>query len=99
MIKNIVTDFETLDYPITGKMVKVQATLDESIMHMSGQLAEKDRKYIREHLTMQIAGFLLDNNMIEFTQYKDPIEFRTHIHGRIFVTPNDQTRLVRTLKR
>ena len=100
MIKDVKTEFETMDYAITGKMVKVSATMDESLIEMQhGPLPERDRKYIREQMAKQIAGVLLDNNMIEFTQMKSPIDFRTHIMGRIFVTPNDQTKLVRTLKR
>jgi hypothetical protein len=99
VIKDFTTDFETMDYAITGKMIKVTATLDESVVMMKGHLPESDRKYIREQLAMQIAGFLMDNNCIEYTQMKDPMSFKTLIHGRIFVTPNDQTRLVRTLKR
>ena len=98
MLKNLTTDFETHDYAITGKMVMVSATIDDSIM-LAHHLPEQDRKYIREQMAMQIAGFLLDNNMIEYTQMKDPIDFKTHIRGRIFVTPNDQTKLIRTLKR
>lgn len=98
MLKNLTTDFESMDVAITGKMVMVSATIDDSIM-MAHHLPEQDRKYIREQMAMQIAGFLLDNNMIEYTQMKDPIDFKTHIRGRIFVTPNDQTKLVRTLKR
>ena len=98
MLKNLTTDFESMDVAITGKMVMVSATIDDSIM-MAHHLPEQDRKYIREQMAMQIAGFLLDNNMIEYTQMKDPIDFKTHIRGRIFVTPNDQTKLIRTLKR
>jgi hypothetical protein len=98
MLKNLTTDFEPMDVAITGKMVMVSATIDDSIM-MAHNLPDKDRKYIREQMAMQIAGFLLDNNMIEYTQMKDPIDFKTHIRGRIFVTPNDQTKLIRTLKR
>jgi len=99
MLKNLTTDFEAMDVAITGKMVMVSATLDDDIIAMKGHLPEQDRKYIREQMAMQIAGFLLDNNMIEYTQMKDPINFKTHLRGRIFVTPNDQTRLIRTLKR
>lgn len=98
MLKNLTTDFEPMDVAITGKMVMVSATIDDSIM-LAHHLPEQDRKYIREQMAMQIAGFLLDNNMIEYTQMKDPIDFKTHIRGRIFVTPNDQTKLIRTLKR
>ena len=98
MLKNLTTDFEAMDVAITGKMVMVSATIDDSIM-LAHHLPEQDRKYIREQMAMQIAGFLLDNNMIEYTQMKDPIDFKTHIRGRIFVTPNDQTKLIRTLKR
>ena len=99
MINDVDVNFEAMDYAITGKMIKVTATLDESVVMMKGHLAESDRKYIREQLAMQIAGFLMDNNCIEYTQMKDPLSFKTHINGRIFVTPNDQTRLIRTLKR
>jgi hypothetical protein len=98
MLKNLTTDFEVMDYAITGKMVMVSATIDDSIM-MAHNLSEQDRKYIREQMAMQLAGFLLDNNMIEYTRMRDPINFKTQIRGRIFVTPNDQTKLIRTLKR
>jgi hypothetical protein len=100
MLNNITTDFETMDVAITGKMVQVRATLDESLIQMQGgALPEKDRRYIREQLAMQLAGFLLDNNMIEYTYMKDPMDFKTRINGRIFVTPNGDTKLIRTLKR
>lgn len=99
MLNDFDTNFEAMDIAITGKMVKVTATLDDSIVAMKGHLPENDKRYIREQLAMQIAGFLMDNNLIEYTQMKDPISFRTHIMGRVFITPNDQTKLIRTLKR
>lgn len=99
MLRDIHTEFETINIPITGRLVKVSAVLDEQIIAMKGGMLDTDKKYIRERLAMQIAGFLIDNNMIEFTQMKDPMDFRTHIMGRIFITPNDQTKLLRTLQR
>lgn len=99
MLQNVQTEFEALDVAITGKMVKVYATLDESIIQMKHHLPAKDKDYIREQLAIQLAQFMMQNNLIEFTQMKDPIGFQIKIMGRAFVTPNGETKIIRTLKR
>lgn len=99
MLKDFHTDFETIDVTITGKMVKVSAVLDDAVIMNMGRLPQQDKDYIREQLAMQLASFLMENNMIEYTQMSDPTNFKTRIMGRIFVTPNGDTKLIRTLKR
>lgn len=97
MIKNLQSEIETLDIAIAGKMIVCSAEIDS--LYASQVMTAEDKKYIRERLASQIAAFMLDQAMIEFTQHQDPKTGNTKVRGRVFVTPDDQTRIIRTLKR
>ena len=87
-------DFTTHDYVIGGKMVVGRATLDESYNHlMKTDFEARDR--VKQKLIMDMAQFILENNLVEFTQYDDPIDFRKHIAVRAYLAPNDQVKILR----
>lgn len=95
------TMFESVDHAITGKLVVCNARFQDTLiqsMH-NGHMSQEDRLHIKRQMAAQIAEFLLENNMIEFTQMRDPTTFDTVVRGRVFVTPDGQTRVIRTLKR
>ena len=75
------------EYPIRGKMLTVQHTVDPMI-----DFAEKG---IKQYLIQKLADQLMDQNVVEFTKLQKPdgsIDYR----ARIFVTPNDQVQILRT---
>lgn len=75
------------DHAIKGKMVTVQHTANPAI-----NFSEKE---IKEYLIEKLANGLMDQNVVEFTKLQKPdgsIDYR----ARIFVTPNDQTQILRT---
>lgn len=95
------TTFESVTHPITGKLVVCNVRFQDSLITSlnKGQLSQEDRLHIKRQMAAQIAEFLLENNMIEFTQIRDPSTFDTVVLGRVYVTPDGQTRIIRTLKR
>jgi hypothetical protein len=91
-------EFEYVDHAIQGKLVKCAFKIDD-MFSKEGHLTPEEKKYIKEQMAMQIALFLLENDSIEFTQMRMPYDNAIQVYGRIFVTPNEQTRIIRTLKR
>ncbi len=88
-------NFETYDYAIGGKMVVGRAEMDESYT-MLLQDGDKDAvKYIKEKLIHDMAQFMLENNLVEFTHVDDPMTFRRRIAVRAYLAPNDQVKILR----
>lgn len=50
-------------------------------------------------MATQIATFMLDNKMIDYTQQRDMMSMKTLVNARCFVTPDETVRLLRTIKR
>ncbi len=88
------TLFTTHDYSIGGKMVVGKAVLDDSYSHLMNTDYEA-RKKVKEHLIHQMAEYILENNLVEFTQMDDPVTFRKHIAVRAYLAPNDQVKILR----
>ena len=87
--------FETHDYAIGGKMVVGRAEMDESYTMML-QNGDKDAvKHIKQKLIHDMAQFILENNLVEFTHVDDPISFRRKIAVRAYLAPNDQVKILR----
>ncbi len=86
--------FETYDYAIGGKMVVGKTVLSDDY----NELVRTDRDArlrVKKELIHQMAEFILENNLVEFTQYKDPILFHTHVAVRAYLAPNDQVKILR----
>lgn len=92
-------DFNTHDYAIGGKLVVGKAVMDESFLVM--QTADPDaRQNIKKSLVSQLAEYMLENNLVEFTQQKgfpNPHTFQeqTVIMVRAYLAPNDQVKILR----
>ena len=87
--------FETHDYAIGGKMVVGRAEMDESYTMML-QNGDKDAvKHIKQKLIHDMAQFILENNLVEFTHVDDPTTFRRRIAVRAYLAPNDQVKVLR----
>lgn len=88
-------EFQTYDYAIGGKLVVGKATLDESYMVMLQDGDAEAKRKVKSQLVHQMAEFMLENNLVEFTQYKDPIMFNTTVAVRAYIAPNDQVKVLR----
>ena len=74
--------FETYDYAIGGKLVvgKTVLTDDYQQLVFTDQAA---RMRVKKELVHQLAEYMLENQLVEFTQYKDPVLFHTHVAIRL----------------
>jgi hypothetical protein len=89
------TVFETHDYVIGGKMVVGRAEMDEFYTMML-QNGDKDAvKNIKQKLIHDMASYMLENNLVEFTHQDDPLTFRRKIAVRAYLAPNDQVKILR----
>ena len=86
--------FETYDYAIGGKLVvgKTVLTDDYQQLVFTDQAA---RMRVKKELVHQLAEYMLENQLVEFTQYKDPVLFHTHVAIRAYIAPDDQVRILR----
>lgn len=90
-------EFQTHDYAIGGKMVVGKATVSESYKLM---MEDGDRKAIaavKSELVHKMATFMLENNLVEFTYYDDPIMFSRQIAVRAYLAPDSQVKILRSV--
>lgn len=87
-------DFMTHDYAIGGKLVVGRTVLEETFAELMGRDVNA-AKQVKQKLAHEIATYMLENQLLEFTQYKDPILFQTHIMVRAYIAPNDQVKILR----
>ncbi len=87
-------DFTTHDYIIGGKMVVGKASMDDSYSNL--MMSDYDaRKQVKEKLIHEMAQFILENNLVEFTHMKDPYNFNTVVYVRAYLAPSDQVKILR----
>ena len=87
-------DFKTYDYIIGGKMVVGKATMDDSFATML--LSDNDaRENLKKKLISDMAQFILENNLVEFTQQDDPLTMGKNVYVRAYLAPNDQVKILR----
>jgi hypothetical protein len=87
-------DFKTYDYLIGGKMVVGRASMDDSYAQMI--MSDQDaRENIKKKLISDMAQYILENNLVEFTQQDDPMTLCKNIYIRAYLAPNDQVKILR----
>jgi hypothetical protein len=87
--------FETYDYAIGGKMVVGRAEMNEDFRMLLEDGDEDAKKAIKSKLIHDMAEFMLENQLVEFTHYDDPITFSRKIAVRAYLAPNDQIKVLR----
>jgi hypothetical protein len=87
-------DFKTYDYTIGGKLVVGRAVIDETYQQlmMSDQEA---RQRVKERLVSDMAQHMLENNLVEFMQQRNPMDLTTTVVVRAYIAPNDQVKILR----
>jgi hypothetical protein len=77
------------EVPIQGKMISVEMRLNDS------QVIQMDDLELKNRLITKLVRELMDGKCIEFTKQQDVAGMETIVRARIFVTPDDQVRIVR----
>jgi hypothetical protein len=85
--------FTAHDYAIGGKLVVGRATMDDSYLALMRE--EDAKKHIKERLVKELAMYMLENNLVEFTQYRDPMTLHTQVAVRAYLAPSDQVKILR----
>lgn len=100
-MNDIDVKFEYEDYAIQGKMIVARAQFPSDLK--VSQMSERERQDIRKALVDQIAGFMLDNKVLEFVSDKviDPNTYMPvdRVAARCFVVSDSNVKIIRALKR
>ena len=91
--------FDTYEYAIGGKMVVGRAIMTDSykLMIEDGDKEAVDR--LKSDLIHQMAQFILENKLVEFTHYDDPITFNRQVAVRAYLAPDSQVKILRTVNK
>lgn len=85
--------FQAYDYPIGGKMVIGRATISEEFsIQMKWDQAARDK--VKIQLVHQMAEYILENKLAEFTYYDSP-EGDRHMAVRAYLAPSAEVRILR----
>jgi hypothetical protein len=98
-VNNAYTRFDTalnaFDYKIQGQGVYAEHVVsDYSILNIDEPELER---MARDKLTSMIIDEIVKKKMVEFTKVKN-VDGSIHYRARMFVTPNDQVRILRLAK-
>jgi len=85
--------FKTVDIPIGGKLVAVTVSLTESqILQMSDLQA---RDHFKKKIVELLATYMLENNLVETTQYVDKLDYTKKVNVRCYLAKDDQIKILR----
>lgn len=91
------SQFETIDYGIGGKLICASRQVDylEELKYNS----EDDyKRLLKLDMATELARFMIENNLIEFTRLTDHNTMIDKIFARCYLAPDDQVRLLRVHK-
>ena len=87
--------FQTYDYAIGGKMVVGRSVVSDDFWSLI-QNGQKNAKHkLKLDLAQQMAVFMVENNLIEFTSSDDPATGNKWIAVRAYIAPDDQVKILR----
>ncbi len=86
--------FITYDYVIGGKLVVGRVNMVQTFAEIVGKDIDAKQR-LKEKLVHDMATYMLENNLVEFTQLDDPITFNKTIMVRAYLAPNDQVKILR----
>lgn len=74
---------------VGGKLITVDCTTTENLDD------EEMQKRIKMRLAHDMAMFMVQNDLIEFTQMPDPNSWATRVRARAYLSPDDQVKYIR----
>lgn len=87
--------FEAHDYAIGGKLVVGKTTMSYEYKELLENGDPVAKEQLKSDLIHQMATFMLEENLVEFTYYDNPMNQSRQIAIRAYLAPNDQIRLLR----
>ena len=87
--------FDTHEYAIGGKMIKGMAEMSESYRMLMENNDRAAIESVKLELMQQMARYMIENNLVEFTYQDDPFTFKRKIAVRAYLAPNDQVKILR----
>ena len=96
-----VPTFQVKDYAITGQMLTVEKVLDAYELERTGLSAnvKNFEDEIKKELIQEMMYKIIKNKCIEFTCQKDMLTGSVAYRARIYVTPDEQTRIIRQIQK
>jgi len=91
--------FSTYDYPIGGKMVVGKASMSEDYSDIIKSGDANAIMFMKKELINQLTKFMLENNLVEFTSWDDPVHGKKHLAVRAYLAPDDQIKILRVAKK
>ena len=84
------------EYAIGGKLVTtfMRVPLDHIEIAKSDEFF---KKLIKTKLVNQIVDKLLEDGLVEITQQEDHMNQQTVLRAHVYIAPNEQVKLIRTL--
>jgi hypothetical protein len=87
--------FNTYSYLIGGKMVVGKAVISEDYADMIRH-GDADGKFaVKQDLIKQLTQYMLENNLVEFTSWDEPVTGMKHVAVRAYLAPDDQIKILR----
>jgi hypothetical protein len=93
-IATVTLNFDSYDTPIGGKLVR--ATYRLNSWEKAKFSDDEYKQRLKEKLAMEMASFIIENKLAEFTQLHDPTGMSDVIAIRCYLAPDDQVRILRT---
>jgi hypothetical protein len=85
-------DITTTDYAIGGKLIAAKVIVSEDAMQIFNADTQA-RQEMRVRLVMELAQEMLNSNLVEINQMRNPIT----LIARAYVAPDATVKLLRTL--
>jgi hypothetical protein len=90
--------FDTEDIAIGGKMVVGSIVVNvETIFKLQSEA--EFAQYVKKQLATQLAEYLIENKLLEFTTGEDAVNQTKMIRVRGYLTPDSQVKLLRVHKK
>lgn len=88
--------FPTEDFPLHGELLEVFIDIDntEQFKYNSNDIFFDQ---VKQKLAIQLANRMIASKYISFMKKDNPMRFQQRFIARIFVTPDDQTRIIRKI--
>lgn len=88
-----------IDIDISGRMITVE--YDMSFMAIQSTRMNQDelQDFVKTKLYSQLLNEVMRGNYIEFTRQDNPMHNGIKFRARMFVTPDDQVRTIRKIKK
>jgi len=88
-------DFQNYDYIIGGKLVVAKAVLSDSYVQMVNGLDQEARLQLKYKLATDMATYMVENNLVEFTHQDNPYTLDKTVMVRAYLAPSEQVKILR----